>query len=36
MNQEIAAPFLIRAWKGVSTGLLDDAWLLYEFPDECQ
>jgi hypothetical protein len=36
MSQEIAAAFLIRAWEGVSTGVLDDAWSLYEFPDEYQ
>jgi hypothetical protein len=36
MNQEIATAFLIRAWEGVNTGTLDDAWSLYEFPDEYQ
>jgi hypothetical protein len=36
MNQEIAAAFLIRAWEGVSPGVLDDAWPLYKCPDEYQ
>jgi hypothetical protein len=36
MNQEITAAFLIRAWEGVSTGVLDNTWSLHGFPDEYQ
>jgi hypothetical protein len=30
MKQQIAAAFLIRAWEGVSTRVLADAWSLDE------
>jgi hypothetical protein len=33
-NQQIAAAFLIRAWEGVSTRVLEDAWSLYEHEDD--
>jgi hypothetical protein len=34
MNQQITAAFLIRAWEGVSTRVLEDAWSLYEPEDD--
>jgi hypothetical protein len=33
MNQQIAAAFLVRAWEGGSTRVLEDAWSLPE-PDD--
>jgi hypothetical protein len=30
MSKQVAAGFLVRAWKGVSAEVIDEVWSIYE------
>jgi hypothetical protein len=32
-NKQVTAAFLVRAWKAVSTTVLDEAWATYDDPE---